>query len=138
MKRNFVVLAAILVVCLTSVPPAAAQHGGGHSGHSAKSSSKSSKSKSKGSVTKAEKAERKAAAKAAKAEKKRLDREAKATQRTERELRQGYYRDVDGHKVHVPVFSSTRPKKATCQCADGAWSFSHHTQGACSGHGGIK
>jgi hypothetical protein len=49
-----------------------------------------------------------------------------------------YYRNVDGNRVHRPVFASRRPAGASAQCADGSWSFSQHSRGTCSHHGGIR
>jgi len=49
-----------------------------------------------------------------------------------------YYTNVSGHRVHRPVFSPTRPYGATAHCADGSWSFSEHTRGTCSHHGGAN
>jgi hypothetical protein len=47
------------------------------------------------------------------------------------------YVNVDGNCVHRPVPSSTVPAGATARCQDGAYSFSQHRQGTCSGHGGV-
>jgi hypothetical protein len=54
--------------------------------------------------------------------------------------RHGCYRNVDGDCVHVPSRSTTGlvPVGATAQCRDGAYSFSRHTNGTCSGHGGVR
>lgn len=48
-----------------------------------------------------------------------------------------YYTNVDGNRVHRPVFNNVRPSGATAQCADGSWSFSLHRNGKCSHHGGV-
>jgi hypothetical protein len=49
------------------------------------------------------------------------------------------YTNVDGNTVHSPAYSTTGavPPGVTAQCGDGAYSFSQHAQGACSGHGGV-
>lgn len=49
-----------------------------------------------------------------------------------------YYTNVDGHRVHRPMFNDTRPAGATAHCADGSWSFSEHARGTCSHHGGVR
>jgi hypothetical protein len=49
-----------------------------------------------------------------------------------------YYTNVSGHRVHRPVFSASRPRGATAQCADGSYSFSEHARGTCSHHGGVR
>jgi hypothetical protein len=48
-----------------------------------------------------------------------------------------YYRNSNGNCVHRPEQAPARPAGATAQCADGAYSFSQHRQGTCSGHGGV-
>lgn len=48
-----------------------------------------------------------------------------------------YYTNVDGNRVHSPVYSSSVPAGATAQCRDGTYSFSQHRSGTCSGHGGV-
>lgn len=48
-----------------------------------------------------------------------------------------YYTNVDGARVHRPVFSSSAPSGATAQCRDGSYSFSRHRRGTCSHHGGV-
>jgi Protein of unknown function (DUF3761) len=48
-----------------------------------------------------------------------------------------YYSNVDGKRVHRPMFSAQRPPGATAQCADGSWSFSLHRRGTCNYHGGV-
>lgn len=50
-----------------------------------------------------------------------------------------HYTNVDGEDVHSPAFSTdgSVPDDATAQCTDGAYSFSRHHQGTCSGHGGV-
>lgn len=50
----------------------------------------------------------------------------------------GYYQSTDGSMVHGP----TRTREAadgrvTADCRDGTFSYSHHHQGTCSGHGGV-
>jgi hypothetical protein len=42
-----------------------------------------------------------------------------------------------GRCIPVPTAATTAPPGATFQCADGDYSFSKTTQGACSRHGGI-
>lgn len=49
-----------------------------------------------------------------------------------------YYTNVDGKKVHRPVHSKTTPAGATARCGDGTYSFSQHTNGTCSHHGGVS
>jgi LysM repeat protein len=48
-----------------------------------------------------------------------------------------YYTNVDGARVHRPVFSSSAPSGVTAQCRDGSYSFSRHRRGTCSHHGGV-
>src|SRR3954452_4074988 len=48
---------------------------------------------------------------------------------------QDYYKNVDGVCVHRP---STSPRGATARCRDGAYSYSRHASGTCSGHGGVR
>jgi hypothetical protein len=48
-----------------------------------------------------------------------------------------YYRNSTGNCVHRPEQAPARPAGATAKCADGAYSFSQHRQGTCSGHGGV-
>ena len=47
------------------------------------------------------------------------------------------YRNVDGVCVNRPVAAPGPPQGATAKCKDGAYSFSQHRQGTCSGHGGV-
>ncbi|KVD70174.1 hypothetical protein WS62_12885 [Burkholderia sp. ABCPW 14] len=49
------------------------------------------------------------------------------------------YRNRDGETVHAPAHSKSGrvPKGATARCRDGAYSFSRHRRGTCSGHGGV-
>lgn len=49
------------------------------------------------------------------------------------------YRNRDGDTVHVPAHSKSgrAPEGATARCRDGAYSFSRHRRGTCSGHGGV-
>jgi hypothetical protein len=49
-----------------------------------------------------------------------------------------YYTNVDGNRVHRPVHSRTTPAGATAKCADGSYSFSQHSRGTCSHHGGVE
>ena len=55
-------------------------------------------------------------------------------------LEHSYYRNRDGQEVHSPAHSITGsfPAGATAQCRDGAFSFSQHRSGTCSGHGGVS
>jgi hypothetical protein len=50
-----------------------------------------------------------------------------------------YYENRDHHWVHSPsrTYSGQRPPEASAQCADGTYSFSEHTSGTCSHHGGV-
>lgn len=59
------------------------------------------------------------------------------------------YINSDGNCIHRPVASNARsaglgfigqtaPAGATAQCRDGAYSFSQHRSGTCSGHGGVN
>ena len=48
-----------------------------------------------------------------------------------------HYTNVDGERVHRPVFRSTAPAGASAQCRDGSYSFSRHRSGTCSHHGGV-
>jgi hypothetical protein len=48
-----------------------------------------------------------------------------------------YYRNSSGNCVHRPEQAPARPAGATAKCTDGAYSFSQHRQGTCSGHGGV-
>lgn len=48
-----------------------------------------------------------------------------------------YYRNSDGKCVHRPQLAAAAPAGATARCSDGAYSFSQHRQGTCSGHGGV-
>lgn len=47
------------------------------------------------------------------------------------------YQNVDGDCVPRPEQAPTPPDGATAQCRDGAYSFSRHHTGTCSGHGGV-
>jgi hypothetical protein len=49
----------------------------------------------------------------------------------------GYYLNSSGNCVPRPEQTPARPAGATAKCADGAYSFSQHRQGTCSGHGGV-
>jgi Protein of unknown function (DUF3761) len=48
-----------------------------------------------------------------------------------------YYTNVEGRRVHSPVFARSAPAGATARCADGSYSFSRHRRGTCSHHGGV-
>src|ERR1700736_2717759 len=48
------------------------------------------------------------------------------------------YRNVEGRRVHSPVFRRSAPAGASAQCRDGSYSFSRHHQGTCSHHGGVE
>ncbi len=48
-----------------------------------------------------------------------------------------YYTNVSGHRIHRPMHASSRPAGATAHCRDGSWSFSEHSRGTCSHHGGV-
>jgi septal ring-binding cell division protein DamX len=47
------------------------------------------------------------------------------------------YINVDGTRVPSPVFTRRRPSGATARCGDGSYSFSQHSRGTCSHHGGV-
>ncbi|MBU9490224.1 DUF3761 domain-containing protein [Burkholderia multivorans] len=49
------------------------------------------------------------------------------------------YRNRDGETVHAPARSKSGrvPEGASARCRDGAYSFSRHRRGTCSGHGGV-
>lgn len=47
------------------------------------------------------------------------------------------YTNVDGRRVHRPVFTHRAPRGASAQCRDGSYSFSLHHRGTCSHHGGV-
>ncbi|TKC90874.1 DUF3761 domain-containing protein [Trinickia terrae] len=49
------------------------------------------------------------------------------------------YRNRSGETVHSPAHSKSgrAPEGATARCRDGAYSFSRHHRGTCSGHGGV-
>ena len=49
----------------------------------------------------------------------------------------GYYRSVDGSRVHSPTHGNQDYGPVTARCSDGSRSFSHHAQGTCSHHGGV-
>jgi hypothetical protein len=53
--------------------------------------------------------------------------------------RHGNYTNTYGNSVHVPSTSvdGSVPTGASAQCRDGTYSFSQHTTGTCSGHGGV-
>lgn len=48
-----------------------------------------------------------------------------------------YYINSSGNCVHRPEQAPTAPTGATAKCKDGAYSFSQHRSGTCSGHGGV-
>jgi hypothetical protein len=45
-----------------------------------------------------------------------------------------HYTNSSGQSVHVPMAA---PVGATAKCGDGTDSFSQHSQGTCSHHGGV-
>jgi len=49
------------------------------------------------------------------------------------------YTNHDGQAIHSPAHSRSGavPQGASAQCRDGAYSFSRHHRGTCSGHGGV-
>jgi hypothetical protein len=51
----------------------------------------------------------------------------------------GHYINRTGQTVHQPAHSLTGdiPTGATAECRDGEYSFSRHSSGTCSGHGGV-
>ena len=49
-----------------------------------------------------------------------------------------YYRSSDGSMVHRPTRSAGDFGHVTATCADGTHSYSHHRQGTCSHHGGVR
>jgi hypothetical protein len=58
------------------------------------------------------------------------------------ELKDCTYRNVDGCEVPCPKLLRGSvcppPRDAVYRCADGDWSFSQHSRGACSHHGGVR
>jgi hypothetical protein len=48
-----------------------------------------------------------------------------------------YYVNSDGNCVHRPEQAPAPPAGATAKCKDGTYSFSQHTSGTCSHHGGV-
>jgi Protein of unknown function (DUF3761) len=49
------------------------------------------------------------------------------------------YTNGYGADVHSPSYDAYGPPVgATAQCADGTWSFSQHSRGTCSHHGGER
>jgi uncharacterized protein DUF3761 len=48
-----------------------------------------------------------------------------------------HYVNSDGACVPRPTAAATPPAGATAKCVDGAYSYSKHSQGTCSGHGGV-
>ena len=49
-----------------------------------------------------------------------------------------YYRSVDGSMVHSPTRGNRDYGPVTARCEDGTRSFSHHSRGTCSHHGGVS
>jgi hypothetical protein len=47
------------------------------------------------------------------------------------------YENKYHHPRHVPSPSRGVPEGATARCRDGAYSFSEHRSGTCSGHQGV-
>ena len=51
----------------------------------------------------------------------------------------GYYQATDGSMEHGPTHTrETADGRVTADCRDGTFSYSHHHQGTCSGHGGVE
>ena len=50
----------------------------------------------------------------------------------------GSYSNVNGNTIQRPAYSPQTPAGATAQCRDGAYSYSLHHSGSCSGHGGVS
>lgn len=48
-----------------------------------------------------------------------------------------HYTNVDGKHVHSPMTAPSAPTGSTAKCGDGTYSFSQHSQGTCSHHGGV-
>ncbi|NHO54249.1 DUF3761 domain-containing protein [Acetobacter estunensis] len=50
-----------------------------------------------------------------------------------------HYRNVSGQTVHSPAHTKNgkAPRGAVAECADGSFSFSRHSRGTCSRHGGV-
>jgi hypothetical protein len=69
-----------------------------------------------------------------------FSRDIKGTQPNETQLdRHGYYLNKTGQSVHQPAHSldGEVPTGASARCRDGNYSFSQHSSGTCSGHGGV-
>jgi Protein of unknown function (DUF3761) len=49
----------------------------------------------------------------------------------------GTYINSKGETVKRPENCSAAPERATAQCRDGSYSFSHSRSGTCSHHGGV-
>lgn len=51
-----------------------------------------------------------------------------------------HYRNVSGHSVHSPTrtWSGRAPSRYTAVCGDSSYSFSEHSSGTCSHHGGVS
>jgi uncharacterized protein YraI len=49
-----------------------------------------------------------------------------------------YYNNVDNNTIQAPTHYPIQPQGATAVCADGTYSFSQHTKGTCSRHGGVS
>ena len=47
------------------------------------------------------------------------------------------YRNVEGRRIHSPVYSRSVPTGATARCRDRSYSFSRNHRGTCSHHGGV-
>lgn len=54
-------------------------------------------------------------------------------------IERGHYTNQNGQSVHSPAHSvnGAVPAGATARCKDGAYSFSKHRSGTCSGHHGV-
>ena len=69
-----------------------------------------------------------------------FSRDIKGTQPNETQLdRHGHYLNKTGQTVHQPAHSldGEVPTGASALCRDGTYSFSQHSSGTCSGHGGV-
>jgi hypothetical protein len=62
---------------------------------------------------------------------------AKTEKADKKESKGKTYTNKDGQKVKSPTKSTTPPKNASAKCKDGTYSFSKHSRGTCSGHGGV-
>jgi hypothetical protein len=61
----------------------------------------------------------------------------KADKADKKESKGKTYTNKNGQKVKSPTRSTTPPKNASAKCKDGTYSFSKHSRGTCSGHGGV-